>query len=156
MAKKSKTDKAAAYAYRLFSVRPRSEKELKDRLFGKGFGGATACEVISILKEKNIIDDLKFARLWVESRMRRNPKGDMALQRELRQKGISAAVIEKVLSERQENEGALCRELAEKKAAELGKLPREKARRKLFDFLARRGFNYDIIEGVIREALGAR
>ncbi|GAG50789.1 unnamed protein product, partial [marine sediment metagenome] len=86
MGKKDKNDKAVTYAYRLFSVRPRSEKELRERLSGKGFGGATACKVISFLKDKNIIDDLRFARLWVESRMRANPKGDMALERELRQK----------------------------------------------------------------------
>jgi len=151
MGKKDKNDKALAYAYRLFSVRPRSEKELRERLSGKGFGGATACKVISFLKDKNIIDDLRFARLWVESRMRAKPKGDMALERELRQKGISAAIIEKVLSEKQENEGAVCRRLARKKMEALEKLPREKARKKLFDFLARRGFNFEIIEDVMRE-----
>ena len=151
MGKKDKTDKAVAYAYRLFSVRLRSEGELKMRLFRKGFGGATACKVISILNEKNIINDLRFARLWVESRMRRKPKGDMALERELRQKGISADIIEKVLSQKQGNEGAVCRELAMKKMEALGKLPREKARKKLFDFLARRGFKFDVIEEVVRE-----
>ncbi len=156
MRKKDKNDKAVAYAYRLFSVRPRSEKELRQRLSGKGFGGATACKVISLLKEKNIIDDLRFARLWVESRMRAKPKGDMALRTELRQKGIAAAVIEKVLSERCPGEGDACRLLAEKKMAALEKLPKEKARKKLFDFLARRGFNFDSVKDVVREMFGAR
>lgn len=151
MAKKDKTDKAVAYAYRLFSVRPRSEKELKDRLFRKGFGGAIACKVISILKEKNIIDDLKFARLWIESRMRQRPKGDMLIRRELRQKGVSDPIIEKALSEKEGNEGDTCRHLARKKMETLGKLPREKARKKLFDFLMRRGFDFGVIEEVIRE-----
>jgi len=155
MEKKDKNDKAVAYAYRLFSVRPRSEKELRERLSGKGFGGATACKVISLLKDKNIIDDLRFARRWVESRMRAKPKGDMALEIELRQKGISADVIEKVLSEKQENEGDVCRRLAMKKMEALGKLPKEKARKKLFDFLARRGFNFEVIEEVVREYRGS-
>ena len=151
MKKKDKTDKAFAYAYRLFSVRPRSEKELRERLRGKGFGGATAYKVILLLKEKKIIDDLGFARLWVESRMHANPKGDMTLRRELGQKGISAAIIDSALSERQGCEGDTCRFLARKKMETLGKLPKEKARKKLFDFLARRGFNFDIVKDVVRE-----
>jgi len=119
-------------------------------LLRKGFG-AVSCGVISALKEKKIIDDPGFARLWVESRMRANPKGDMALGKELRQKGISAAVIEQVLSERPCGERDTCRTLAEKKMETLGKLPKDKARKKLFDLLARRGFNFSIVEDVVRE-----
>ena len=152
--RKNKSGKATAYAYRLSSLRPRSEKELKDRLFRKGFGRATVLEVIALLKEKRIIDDLKFANLWVESRMRANPKGVMLLRKELREKGIEGAIIEKVLSERGEvDEEGLAQELAAQKLGSMKGLPEEKVKRRLFGFLARRGFSFDTIGGVVRDCV---
>jgi len=153
--KKSRHNKAAGYAYRLLSLRPRSEKELKDRLFRKGFRGATARDVISSLKEKNVIDDSKFAKLWVQSRMRQSPKGDMLLRKELIGKGISRPAIDKALSEKTESEESACRHLAREKAKHLKDLPKEKARKRLFDYLARRGFSFSHAGDAVRENFDA-
>ena len=152
---KDKTNKALAYAYRLFSVRPRSERELRDRLFKKGFGRTTAHNVISLLKEKNVIDDAKFAELWIESRMHNNPKGDIVLRRELRDKGVSIPIIEEALSGKEEAEGTVARELAKQRLARLKNIPEVKAKKKIFDFLARKGFRFDVIEDVIQENFNA-
>ncbi len=156
MAKKGKSDRAFAYAYRLLNIRPRSEKELRERLSGRGFGKDAVCEVVSFLKEKNIIDDSKFARAWIESRMRAKPKGDMALRGELRQKGVSAVIVEQALSGRSSGEAVACRDLAKKRMKAFGKLPEKKARRKLFSFLAGRGFKFEAIDDVITEIFGAQ
>lgn len=150
MMKSDKADKAIAYAYRLLSVRPRSERELRERLFKKGFGRACTQNVIALLKERDIIDDFKFAKLWIESRMRMNPKGEMLLRKELREKGIKSSVIEKALSEKEGKEDFLAMALAKKRLETLKKLPKEKARKRLFDFLARRGFDFDIIEETVK------
>ena len=149
--KKSKTDKALSYAYRLLNIRPRSEKELRDRLHRKGFGQTTVNDIIPLLKEKNVIDDYRFAKLWIESRMRRIPKGGILLRRELREKGVSLSVIDKALSEEEIDEASLARDLAEKKFKTLKGLPKEKVKKKLFDFLARRGINFDTINDIITE-----
>ena len=151
---KNKTDKATAYAYRLFGIRPRSERELKQRLFGKHYDHETISGVISSLKEKDIIDDVEFARRWIESRRRTNPKGDRLLRKELREKGVSATVIDTVLAEKKESENSVVRALAGKKAESLKNLPKQKARKKLFDFLARRGFDFDVIGEAVNEAFG--
>jgi len=148
---KSKKDKAALYASRLINIRPRSEKELRKRFKEKGYNRATTQDIISQLKDKKIIDDEKFARLWVESRMRSNPKGVMLLRRELKEKGISDSVIEGTLIGIKEKEAESARELAEKKIDVFKKLTPNKAKKKLFDFLARRGFNFDIIEDIVKE-----
>ena len=153
--KKTKAEKAIAYACRLFNIRSRSEKELRERLYEKGFNRLTADDVVSLLKEKNILDDARFARLWIESRMRRNPKGDMLLRKELWDKGIAAPLIECALSEKKEKEDLIIRDIARQKVEALKKLPKEKAKKKLFDFLARRGFRFDIIYDVIKENFGA-
>ena len=149
--KKSETEKTVAYSYRLLSIRPRSEKELRGRLKEKGFGHDAIQEAVSLLKKSNIIDDVKFAHLFVESRMRTNPKGKTFLKMELMQKGVEASIIEKVLSEESKDEDSLVRELARKKMETLKKEPKEKIRRKLFSYLAGRGFDFDIINEIIRE-----
>jgi len=148
---KDKTTRAITYAWRLFNIRPRSEKELKERLLQKGFDRASISGAVSFFKEKDIIDDLMFARLWVESRMHAAPKGDMLLRRELREKGISDSIADKVLSEKEEKEEPVARGLAEKKLRTLKGMPEEKVKKKLFEYLARRGFKFDLIEEIVRD-----
>jgi len=152
--KKTKKDEAIAYASRLLRVRPRSEKELRDRLFQKNFRREAVFETISFLKENRIIDDLRFADLWVESRLAARPEGGVLLRKELREKGVSSAIIDKVMAEKAADEAGLVRELARRKYEGLKTFPRRKARKKVFDFLARRGFGFDIIEDAVRELEG--
>lgn len=151
--KKSNLDKAATYAYRLLSIRPRSERELKERLFQKRYKKDITNKVIESLKEKEVVNDLKFAKSWIDSRTRRNPKGKALLKLELRAKGVKASVIEEVLKEKKDDISTV-RELANKKMNTLKKEPKEKAKRKLFSYLARRGFDFDIINDVLREFFG--
>lgn len=152
---RNKTDKAITYARRLINIRSRSERELKDRLFRKGFDRTTIQDVISLLKEKDVIDDFKFAKIWIESRMHTRPEGDMLLRKELREKGVSGSIIEKALSEKKGKEDSIAREVAGKRIETLKKLPKEKAKKKLFDLLVRRGFKFDIIEEIVKEVIGA-
>jgi len=152
---KYKNDKVISYASRLLNVRPRSEKELADRLSGKGFNRVTVASVISILREKKIIDDFKFAKFWVQSRMHTRPEGDLLLKKELKSKGISMAIIEKVLSEKEEKEIFVVKSLAKQYLKKVKKLPKEKSKKKMFDFLARRGFDFDVIKEAIEKILGS-
>ena len=153
--KKDKTDKAIAYAHRLLNIRPRSEHELRDRLFRKGFSRTATQNTISLLKDSSIIDDVRFARLWIDSRMQTNPKGSLQLRRELQAKGVASSVIDRVLSEEgREKDGSVIRKLAERKKEELRRVPDVAARKKLFAYLARRGFTFDSIEDVLRELFG--
>ncbi len=71
----------------------------------------------------------------------------------LEKSSVSASIIEKVLSEKKESEDSVVSALAGQRLERLKKLPREKAKKKLFDFLARRGFDFDIINRTIRELL---
>ncbi|MFH1381180.1 MAG: regulatory protein RecX [Candidatus Omnitrophota bacterium] len=150
---KSELDKATGYAYRLLGIRARSVKELEGRLLQKRYKGAIVNSVMSALKENKILDDYSFARSWVESRMRNNPKGNTLLRKELRDLGVEASIIEKVLSEEKSEEDALIRALVSQKMKQLEELPKEKAKQKLFTFLARRGFNFEKINEILKETL---
>ncbi|MCQ9206384.1 MAG: recombination regulator RecX [Omnitrophica bacterium] len=148
---KDKREEAIGYTGRLLGVRPRSEKELRERLLGKNFGRAVIDSAVSFLKERNVIDDARFARLWIESRMNTRPSGKMLLKRELEEKGISGEIIASALRETAEKESKTARALAVDVLGKLGALPREKAKAKLFGLLARRGFDPEVIEEIIGE-----
>lgn len=125
-------------------------------MFKKGYGAETAEGAISYFKEKKIIDDLNFARLWIQSRMNQNPKGAIVLKRELKNKGVSPAATETALAEMEikEKEGETLKKLVTVKAQKLKGLPKPEARKKLFGYLARRGFDFEAIEEVVREVIG--
>jgi regulatory protein len=75
--------KARFYALKSTNLKPRSIEELKEKLSKKGFTGAVITEVLVEFTKKGMLDDSKFSRLWVESRMYSNPKGEPVLRQEL-------------------------------------------------------------------------
>jgi len=146
-------EKAEKYARRLLKVRQRSENELSARLGRKGFNNSIIENLVGQFKEKGLVDDLKFARSWVYSRIKLNPKGALALRCELIEKGISKKIIDLVIPENAEFEKETVKQLASKKAKQLKGLPKIKAKKRLQDYLTRRGFKYEVIDQVIGEAI---
>ncbi len=144
-------DKARTYAYNLLRVRSRSEKELSQKLKEKGYSKPISEKVISFFKELDLINDLKFARAWVDSRLKLNPKGNIVLRQELFDKGVSKNIVDEVLSENENREEEIAKSLAEQRIKRLTGLPRLKVKKRLYDYLARRGFKYDIISEVINQ-----
>ncbi|HDL64203.1 MAG TPA: regulatory protein RecX [Proteobacteria bacterium] len=134
-------------ALRLLNYRERSIKELEGRLLEKHYSPPIIEAVIKRLKELDLLDDRKFARLWARSRIRFKPRSSWLISRELREKGIREEVIREVIetefTPEQELEAAMS--LAEKQARRYRGEDPEKAREKLFAFLARRGFASDTI-----------
>ncbi len=138
-------------AYCLLRSRPRSEAEIRGRLKLKRYDGPTIDAVIESLKKAALIDDVKFADLWVESRMHLNPAGNVVLRRELEAKGVSDPIIEAALrkKDRDYDEYAIAINMAGERFKRLVKLDRRKALKRLYDYLLRRGFDYDIVKRVI-------
>lgn len=87
-------------AARFLETRSRSVAEVRRRLTDAGYRAELVEGAIARLVEIGILDDEVFARLWVESRDRAHPRGEAALRRELRLKGVAPAVIDTVLAER--------------------------------------------------------
>lgn len=143
-------NRARNNAYALLRQRPRSEYEIRNRLKLKGYGEAIIEEVVAGLKKIDEIDDKKFAQIWVESRMRMNPMGDIVLKHELKEKGVSDSIIEATLAEKAEkyDEYEVALNMAKDQFDRFKKLDRQKAMKRVYDFLMRRGFKYDIIRRV--------
>ncbi len=140
-------------AFALLRARPRSERELVSRLKGKGYNDAVVRLVVEDLKKRGMVDDEKFARFWVESKMHLNPVGDVVLKNELREKGISADIIEAALSSKDAkyDEYEVARSMAVERFRRLKKIDRRKATKRVYDFLMRRGFAYDTVRRIIEE-----
>ena len=92
---------------------------------------------------------MEFARLWMESRRRRRPRGKYAIAAELTQKGISADIIAAVLA--QFDEEAAARAAALPKIRQWRKLDNAEVFRKTFFFLRRKGFPYELCRQITQE-----
>ena len=138
-------------AYALLRQRPRSVHEIRNRLKLKGYDDLLIEDVVASLEQAGDLNDEKFARFWVESRMHMNPAGDVVLKHELKRNGISEDLIEAVLTEKAEkyNEYEIALSMAKDRFERLKKLDRRKATKRIYDYLLRRGFKYDNIRRVV-------
>lgn len=147
---KENLSKAKEFALKLLSFRPRSRKELKDRLKKKGFEQEAIEQALERLEELNLIDDQKFASMWVEEKLRYRPTGRRILEQELYLKGIDKDIIsetlDKVYSDIDEKELAL--KLLEKKKKQYAKLDEDVAKRRINNLLLRRGFSYQTVASI--------
>lgn len=136
-------------AYRLLAVRARSEKELRDALKRAEFAEDIIAAAIAECKQQGFVDDANFARQFIQSRLRNRPMGRMRLAVELKQKGVDAATIDSAIGEvlSLDDQIRFADELAEKQRKRLANLPPPKARQRLADFLRRRGFDWETIQG---------
>ena len=133
---------AFSSALRLLSYRQRSERELRDRLARKRVAQPLCDEVIARLRELSLIDDEAFARSYVQSRDQTSPRGRRLLAQELLTKGIPRRAIQGPLADVDEL-GAAYRAAA-RRARSLASQTYADFRRRLGDFLLRRGFGYDV------------
>jgi regulatory protein len=141
-------------ALRFLSYRPRSRKEVADRLRRRGFEQATVEDVVGRLMEKGLLDDGAFARFWRESRETFRPRSRWLMEQELRRKGVDARTAEEALEGLDEEENAF--RAGEKKARSLASLDYQDFRRKLGDHLRRRGFSWGVARRVVERLWAQR
>lgn len=144
-------------ANRYLSYRPRSESELRKQLQRHGFDSGSIDSVIARLKRQGLIDDTAFAHFWQENRASFRPRSRSLTMLELKRKGVDGEVIEEALASTDDGDSAYRAALS--KASRLPLTDYPLFRRRLGDFLRRRGFNYeiitDVVERVWRESMEA-
>ncbi len=150
---KEEIEKAKNYAIRYIQYRPRSEKEVFDKLKMKGFSIDNAEEIIGQLKNDGILDDEKFAKLWAEERALSKNIGRNRIKSELKQKGIDNTIIDEII----ENifsvyEESLLAEKFLKRKYKQGFLREDS--KKIINALLRRGFSYKTAEKVLKNFNG--
>jgi regulatory protein len=141
---------------RLFNRRVYSEQEIRAKLEKKGYEETTIEKVVEELKETSLISDYSFAKAFISDRLRLNPKGNFQISYELKKKGVNQTIIDRVFSEENVIEGDYNRalELARKRLETLKSVKDKKTRkRRLYNYLLRRGFSYEVIKKVFDELL---
>ena len=143
----SKLDKIYGLALQLVVRRPRSEKELRDYLRRKGHDEDGAMFILNKLTMNGLVDDEAFATSWVANRRLLKPTSLRKLQLELRQKGISAETIGKVLAEDEVSDSSVLKEIIARKRRQT----KNQDDMKLMQYLARQGFGYGDIKSALTD-----
>jgi regulatory protein len=143
--------KAKDVALNLLSYRSQSEKEISEKLKRKGFGRKNIEGVIEDLKRVSLLDDYEFSCAWVKDRMKSRPRGLLLLRQELVKKGIRKELIDRALDEcyPDADEVKIASELIKKREKRYKDLDKKIARKRMSDFLLRRGFSYEVVKEAI-------
>lgn len=144
--------KAKNKALRFLSYQRRSTKEVKDKLEREGFETFIIEETIAYLKSYNLLDDLEYAKAFMEAKARQNKYGPERIKFELYKKGIPREIIDKVLEE-YPDEYSIAYNLALKKKKTYKTNDRRVLYGKLGNFLQQKGFTYDCILRVLEDIL---
>jgi regulatory protein len=148
---KLQADDAREYAYQqamlFLSYRARSEDEIRKNLRKHEVPEVIIEETLERLRRDHLADDGQFAQMWVENRTTFRPRSKRALTVEMKQKGLPEGAIRSALEA--VDDEALAYEAAVKKARRLEGFEWIDFRKKLSEFLARRGFSYSIIAPVV-------
>ncbi len=142
---------AKSVAYRFLSERPRTVREMTERLSREDLGARSIEAVIADLTRSGYLDDEQFSRLWAESRANSRPRGRRAVSSELRKLGVSRETVESVLDSYYPDDADLVRKAAVRRAESLCHLDRTTFRRRLAGYLARRGFDYATVSPLLDE-----
>lgn len=134
-------------AIRFLGYRPRSEAEIRQRLLKHGYDGANIDKAIARLKEQGLVDDTAFARFWIENRESFSPRSRRLTRLELQRKGLDIEVIDQIVSEVNDNDSAYRAALS--KARRLSPDDYQVFRRRLAQYLGRRGFDYEVIKETV-------
>lgn len=148
----SPLEKARRQAFRLLSLRARSEKELRDRL-SENHGRNATDDVIEQLREAGYLHDGNFARERARQLAVGQLKGNRAIEADLLQKGVDRTVIaEAIQAVREElSEPDAVRKLLEKKRSGLSSPPDLPWREKMRRYLLSKGFPAGLIFEILNK-----
>ena len=145
-----KNAKAAALLF--LKIRPRSIAELKEKLEVKGFSSTEIETTVIDLLASGLLDDRAFTKSWINYRLAR-PFGFRRIIQELRAKGVDQEIIEQAVAEVQSsyNPEEVARQLAQRRWQRLPAIDPGKKKKKVLDFLLRRGFDADVSMKVLKK-----
>ena len=139
---------ARKYAFVLLSYRSRSEKELRALLGKKGFSETRISGTLHYLRQAGYLDDYALALDLKRQAFHNKLLGHARAKKFLLDRGVPDEIADEVLKYDEEAEEQKIQKLIEKKMRTMGDCPDKKEIKRLWDFLARKGYSY----GTIRSA----
>lgn len=137
------------------SYRIRSTAEIKEKLKSKKISAGTIDKTIAHLDKIGLLNDNEFAKLLVQSKMGKKPAGKKVIRQKLFQKGIPKIIGDKVIEElyTADKEIELIADIYKNYSSKIKGLDKFQKRRKLFEYLMRKGFDIDSINEFLNEKL---
>ena len=128
------------------AYRDRSHKEVEEKLSKMNMIPAAQEQIIIQLIQEDFLNEERFARSFVRGKFRIKKWGKIKIKQELKFREISAPIIKNALTEiDQQKYIATLYELAEKKLKLLKEPDKFKKKRKLADFLLRKGYESNLV-----------
>ena len=143
--------KAQDTALHYIGYKMRTVKEIRMKLAEKEFSEDVMERVIEFLEKYGYADDREYCRKYIREKLRMKPKSGYALKIELKQRGISSRVIDEVMAETEVDEEGDAFRWLERKSRGIWPPQDDKQKKKLYDFLLRKGYSYDIIGEAFRQ-----
>ena len=159
LVKLEETSSAKRVALRFLAHRPRTRKEVRNKLREKEFGEDDINFTLDTLQRAGLINDGAFARMYIRDALAAKSTGKILLKRKLLMMGVEKTIVESALQETlgggDEEASALeaGRKFLKKSATPRSATERGKLRNRLASFLGRRGFQWSTIQPVVKELL---
>ena len=135
-------------ALKLLSRRPRTNKEIVDWLNKKEASEDVQKDILQKLVKLKLLDDLAYAESFIRTRVLLKHRSVRVLKIELAQKGISKDLIEKALLLNEVDEKKAAQELIRKNIWKWKRYDTRTRKRKIHEFLSRKGFTFDVISAL--------
>ncbi|MCC6906486.1 MAG: regulatory protein RecX [Phycisphaerales bacterium] len=134
--------------------RARSEAEMRAHLGERGLAGEHVEAILNRLRELGLIDDRAFAREAIEQTHRRGPAGERLMRHVLDRHGVEPETARQAIEEAGREAPSpveQARLLVQARLPSMRDLPSHKQAVRLLGLLARRGFDDEVAQGVVRE-----
>ncbi|HEX8847934.1 MAG TPA: regulatory protein RecX [Gemmatimonadaceae bacterium] len=145
-------------AVAMLAARGRAARDLERTLVRKGESPELARKAVERLTAQGFLDDAAFARSFVRAKSGNAGLAKRRLEQELGRRGVDRAVvsdaIEEVFAEEDRDEVAAAEQLARKRSRSIGDADPLASRRRLYGFLARRGYSPDVIQSALSKVIG--
>ena len=152
VAQEATTSRAYDRAMMMLAARGRASGELRRLLVQKGEDVRIVSDVVERLTSAGFLDDDAFARQFARSKTTTGTSR-RRIEQELTRKGVdrgtATTAVDETFAEEHVDEGQAIERAAEKKLRTLAKVDDQTRRRRLYSYLARRGFDADAINGVM-------
>jgi regulatory protein len=148
------TELAAQQVLPYIAYRPRTAHEVRQKLRRSGWAEEVIEEALQLLHASGALNDAAYAQAYCKARLDLHGDGPQRIRHVLRQRGVQRELIDATLqhSLAVEDVMAVAREQVAKRWRRLSQtVDPVRRRRKLTDFLRRRGFSYETIQQVLAE-----
>lgn len=141
----SEVKKGVSYVFGLLAKKPYAEREIRTKLYQKGYSSETTQKIIETIKEYKLIDDSDYAKTYVDSN---KTKSKREIEFNLSQKGIDKHIIQNAVNDIKNDDEMAKIDIITVKYMK-NKPKTSENLQKLFRYLQGKGFEFELIKNKI-------